>query len=103
MAAYHASPLVMPGQWVRVSGPNPVGFIRFQNIGGALAYLQATTGDTPPPAPTDASSSFPGAISVPAGGGSYVSLPFAFPGVPGATVLWAYAPFGQTRLSVSHG
>lgn len=89
MAAHHASPLVPSSQWVRVTGPDPVGFIRFQNIGSGLAYLQATTGATPPPPPEGADSAFPGAVRVPAGGGSYVSLPFSFPGVPGATALWA--------------
>lgn len=103
MAAHHASPVVPPHQWVRVTGPSPSGFIRLQNIGSSLAYLQATTGDTPPPLPEGTAGVFPGALSVPAGGGTYVSLPFAFPGVAGATVLWAYAPFAPTRLSVSHG
>jgi hypothetical protein len=88
---------VPAGEWLRLT-EGAVTEATFQNVGGGHVFIAATVGTTAPADPP-----VPGAWpSYPAGYGQLkVSLAGAFPGVSGASHLWAWSERGAT-LWVSH-
>jgi hypothetical protein len=82
------------GTWTALTD-NGISAARVQNGGGVPIYIQATTGGVP--ASTD------GAITLNSGSilPSSLSLADLFPGVTGASRIYAYA-LGAGKVSVSH-
>jgi hypothetical protein len=72
-----------------------VSVCRVQNKSSNFMLIQATVGATPP-------ASFAGAIQLAPGQGEYIVMTEAFPGVVGATRLYAISPSGGTTAGVSH-
>lgn len=78
------------------------GVVRVQNIGGNAVIVQAFASEAAAlTAVGDGPSA--GGITVWEREGAQLLMAQAFPGVPGATHLRAYCPFGGSTLAVSHG
>ncbi len=94
----HDTITVTAAAWAAISSGTITGEVRIQNQGGAGVHIQATTGAAPGSITTRG-----GSLYVPSGSADMIDLAVRFPGVAGATALFAIADYNQTALSVSHG
>ena len=82
---------------VAISSGTITGAVRVQNLGVSGVWVQATTGAAP-----TAEACRLGGLLLPQCGSDLIDLATRFPGVAGATALFALAEYNGTRLSVSH-
>lgn len=94
----HSTLSLAAGPWTPITSGAIGGPVRVQNQGPNMVMVQATAGGAP--SNDDAGAS--GSLEIAGFQGDVIELATRFPGVAGASALWARS-LGPTDLSVSHG